>query len=243
MDKRDKKNIQSFNKDALQGSYAYYGNRLSSRLANARIDAEITTILTSFPITGKTVLDIGSGDGTTAILLCELGAKRIVGIDPAENAVATATRRCEKLAATRGKTVFYCDDINTLDCDERFDLAVFSRVIHHLPDPGHALRQSARFAATVLIVEPNGWNPVLKLIEKMSPYHRGHDEKSYTSFTLKKWCKDAGYEIQKSSYVNLVPMFCPDWMAALCRTCEPFVERLPFVSALCCGQILLYATR
>jgi SAM-dependent methyltransferase len=239
--KNDMKNVESFNRDVLQGSYAYYGERLSSRLANERIDKGITDLVRN-SFQGKSILDIGSGDGITALFLCKLGAERVVGIDPAKNAVMAAAERCECDPISKGKTQFIAADIEHFSSTEHFDVVVFSRVIHHLPDPAGGIRKAAAFAPAVLIIEPNGWNPVLKIIEKVSPYHRTHDEKSYTPATLVKWLETAGYMVRRSSYINLVPMFSPDWIARTCKFFEPIVESIPIVNSLCCGQFLLYGS-
>lgn len=237
------KNVDSFNRDVLQGNYAYYGEKLSCRLANARIDRGLAELAREFPLAGKSVLDIGSGDGTTALYLCELGAERVVGIDPAENAVAVAGERCAREPLAKGKTQFIVADLESFSSNEQFDVVMFSRVIHHLPDPENRVRQAAAFAPACLVIEPNGWNPALKVIEKISPYHRAHDEKSYTPAALAGWFAAAGYTIRQRLYVNLVPMFCPDALAKLCKFFEPLVESIPLVNTLCCGQVLFYGEK
>jgi len=241
--KNDQKNVESFNQDVLQGTYAYYGEKLSSRLANERIDRGIIDLMRRFPLEGKSVLDIGSGDGTTALFLCKLGARRVVGIDPAENAVAAAMERCERDPLSKGKTRFVAADVASFSSAEHFDVVVFSRVIHHLPDPAGSIQKAAAFAPAFLAIEPNGLNLALKVIEKISPYHRAHDEKSYTPATLTRWFEAAGYAIKQTSYVNLVAMFCPDWLAKICKIFEPAIESIPFINSLCCGQFLLYGEK
>lgn len=243
MKQKKDKNIASFNHDALHGTYKYYSEKLSSRLANERIDAEIEKFAKLIGVSQKNTLDIGSGDGTTALLLCRLGAKTVVGVDPAENAVFAAQKRCEETDASQGKTAFLVADIERFSTEEHFDLAVFSRVIHHLPNPSLALKKAAELAPEVLIIEPNGWNPAVKLIEKLSTYHREHGEKSYTARKLRRWCTDAGYEIKKLSYINLVPMFCPDWMARVCKIFEHVVEKTPFLRNILSGQCIIFASK
>ena len=236
---RNDRNIGSFDGDvAEQGVYKYYTDRLSCRLANARIDQGIVSLM---DFSGLTVLDVGSGDGTTAILLHSLGAAFIKGIDPAPNAVSVATDRCAGIADMRGRFEFVVGDIDTYQDEKTYDVVVFSRVLHHLPDPRRAIKRASGLGRALFIVEPNGWNPVLKMIEKLSPYHRAHDEKSYTPATIRKWCAEAGFSVDAMAYVNLVPMFCPDGLARLCKFFEPAVEAIPAINSLCCGQLILHA--
>ena len=235
-----KKNVASFNEDVLQdGVYAYYTDRLSCQLANSRIDEGITNAL---DFSGLHILDVGSGDGTTAFFLQSLGAASVVGIDPAPNAVAAANKK-SKDRGRHPAISFIVSDIESFESKKQFDLVIFSRVIHHLPDPATALRKASDLGHTVLIIEPNGWNPVLKVIEKLSAYHRAHDEKSYTSHRLRTWCSQAGFSTTHTMYVNLVPMFCPDMFAKLCHFIQPVAEKIPLIKCICCGQLLLHAKK
>ncbi|MEZ4901482.1 MAG: hypothetical protein R2822_06830 [Spirosomataceae bacterium] len=63
-------------------------------------------------------------------------------------------------------------------------------------------------------MEPNGNNPILKLIEKTSKYHIEHEEQSFIEFSLKKWIKNAGGKVTNWSYVGYVPFFFPDGPAS-----------------------------
>jgi hypothetical protein len=84
---------------------------------------------------------------------------------------------------------------------------------------------------------------VLKVLEKVSTYHVEHEEQSFAPTTLRDWCRRAGFASVSVRYLNLVPMFCPDWMARLGRLIGPITERIPLVRQLSCGQCLIVATR
>lgn len=89
-----KKNVSEFNRDVNEmGSYAYTTDRLSSNEANLRLTTSIRDI---YDFSGKKVLDIGCGDGSYTLEFCELGVKKIVGIDPADKAIDAATDKAEK---------------------------------------------------------------------------------------------------------------------------------------------------
>jgi hypothetical protein len=78
----------------------------------------------------------------------------------------------------------------------------------------------------LLIVEPNGNNPILKLIEKLSPYHCQHEERSFSSRTLKKWCKEAGYEVKHLDFVGFIPFFFPTALTRIIYFFQPFMEKI-----------------
>jgi len=99
-----------------------------------------------------------------------------------------------------------------------------------------AVEKICKKARDIVVVEPNGYNPMLKVIEKTSKYHLEHEEKSYRPGILDAWFIRNGGEIVQSIYVGLVPMFCPDLAARVLKFFEPIVEKTPLLRRLCCGQ-------
>lgn len=236
-----KKNVSKFDADvAATGSYAYTTEKLSAKLANKRISDAIAA---AYDFRGKSVLDLGCGDGTYTLDFPALGIKDILGIDPAEVAIESATKRAAA-AGVSDKVSFMVGNIYDLRAavgDRRFDIIVLRGVLHHLPDAKKAIAAVAPFADAVLVLEPNGYNPVLKLLEKVSTYHIEHEEQSFLPGTIKSWFKDAGMRVEKADYVNLVAMFCPDWLAKTCKAVEPVVEKIPVAREIACGQLLVVA--
>ncbi len=114
---------------------------------------------------------------------------------------------------------------------------------HHLERPSDALREALRLAQVVIIIEPNGYNPGLKILEKTSPYDLGHEEKSYAPRTLNRWITTLGGLVTQRQWIGLVPMFCPDWMARTLKLLEPVVECLPVIKRVCCAQYFCVARR
>jgi len=227
-----KRNVDAFNRDAAEGQYAYTRQeRVSSRMSNARMS---DAILGATDFAGRTVLDIGCGDGLYTLELARAGAVQVTGIDPAPNAIALAT---EKAAAAGAHNVtFRVADVDALKGGPRFDIVVFRGVLHHLRDPASAVHIAGGLCRQMVILEPNGLNPILKVIERVSPYHVEHEEQSYTPRTLKEWIGAAGGHTAKLQIMNLVPMFCPSWAARICKTLEPVVESIPGLRAVACGQ-------
>jgi hypothetical protein len=116
-------------------------------------------------------------------------------------------------------------------------------VLHHLERPIEALGEAFRLAPVVVSIEPNGYNPVLKVLEKVSRYHRDHEEKSYLPLRLDRWVTTLRGVITCRQWIGFVPMFCPDWLAQTLKTIEPTIERLPCLNRICCGQYIFVAHR
>lgn len=231
-----KKNVSKFDEDVRnKGSYEYTADRLSARMANARISEAISKI---YDFSGKSVLDIGCGDGAYTLDFPALGVKNILGVDPAAAAIDIA-RNKSKEAKLDDIVSFKVGNIYDLEASigtQHFDIIVLRGVLHHLPDAKKAISCIAPFADNVLVLEPNGYNPVLKVLEKVSTYHVEHEEQSFLPATIKSWLHEAGFTISKASYVNLVPFFCPDWLAKICKVTEPIIEKVPVVHHIACGQ-------
>ncbi len=215
---------------ARQGGYAYTTDaRLSSVLANGRLTAAVLACST---LDGKSVLDVGCGDATyTSELLNLRKIRRAAGADPNVPALAAARGR----QASRGITFVAASAQRLPFANDAFDVGQLRGVLHHLDDPGCALLEALRVCRSVVVVEPNGYNAVLKILERLSPYHRQHHEKSYAPHRLDRWVAAAGGEVRQRMFAGLVPMFCPDWLARLCKRLEPFVENVPMLRQLVCA--------
>ncbi len=76
-------------------------------------------------------------------------------------------------------------DARTLS-DTVYDVGIIRAVPHHLPDDSQALaiQNASQRCRRLIILEPNGNNPIVKLFEKYSTYHVEHEEKSYTSTVI-----------------------------------------------------------
>lgn len=228
---KPEKNISRFSEDTSEfGGYVYTStSQLSSKLANEHI-TEITLTLAN--LQGKSIFDIGCGDGTYTLELFKKGRpKNILGIDPVAVAVKAAKER------NNDSRISFCvGNIYSLPKNKKYDLAVVRGVLHHLYQPEKALKEIAGVANEVLIIEPNGYNPVLKIIEKISKYHVEHEEKSYPPHTLDRWIKKSGGLIRRRKFGGFVPFFCPDWLARCLKFFEPLAESLPLLNRFICGN-------
>lgn len=222
------------------GAYRYTdGARLSARVANERYTR---MILAATDFAGKTVADIGSGDGTyTAELARRSGASSVLGIEPSPNAAGRAAEAYRDLAP---RLTFRCGDSSLLLEERRgFDIAVYRGVIHHVPDAEAEFRRAVRLARTLVVLEPNGLNLMMKLVERLSPYHRSHGERSYAPGTLSRWAGAAGGGTAGLRFFGLVPYFAPAIVARIGPWCEPAVEAIPVLRRFLCGQYLLVIER
>ncbi len=234
----NKANVQAFDRDAVEGGYVYARqDRLSSVLANARMSRAIVAA-TSFA--GRRVVDLGCGDGSyTVPLRTEAGASYVLGIDPAPAAIELARDR----AAGVDGCEFVVGSIYDPPPGQSFDIAVIRGVLHHLSEAERAVAAAVQMAERVVILEPNGTNPVLKLIEKLSPYHRAHEERSFLPATIDRWIRKAGARVVRREFINLVPMFCPERLAQTLKALESYVEHVPGVNAISCAQYVVTAER
>jgi SAM-dependent methyltransferase len=90
---------------------------------------------------GMSLLDVGCGPGTiTADLAARLAPGRVVGIDPAPEAVAQARAA---LGAGPVAARIELGDIRTFSTEERFDVVHAHQVLQHVQDPVEVLRAMA----------------------------------------------------------------------------------------------------
>ena len=239
---KSKANIDVFNKEVSTSGVGYLSR--SDALLSARVASNRTyeVLSSEYDFNGKTVLDVGCGDGkATSDFFSKCRPKYVLGIDAAHNAIEYALRT----HSSDGKIEFMA--VNAYDLcekiDHRFDVGMMLFVLHHLPDPSAAVKEVVKMADTIIIAEPNGNSPIRKILERVSKYRIECEEQSFSASTIKGWFFDAGFRIEKSKYVNCVPLFCPDWMVGPLKLLEFFVERVPLLRNLLCGQYILVAIK
>ena len=228
-----------FNRDVeTKGGYVYaLDAKLSSRLATERW---LNLMLGLTNLEGRSVTDIGCGDATFTMRYWDRGKPRLMfALDPAikalDNGAAKSEGRPIHFVAADGHHLPYADD--------SFDVAILQAILHHDSDPAATIREAFRVAREVLVLEPNGYSPILKVMEKVSDYHREHEERSYTAGRLHRWVEAAGGRVVEGRFAVAVPMFCPDWIARLLKFAEPAIERLPVVNRLFCAVYVFNARR
>jgi len=234
-----RESVEVFNRDAsANASYGYTtGLRLSSRMATQR-SIEATTHTAEF--TGRSVLDLGCGDGFYTARIWDVARPRtLVALDAALAAVRVAASKLGErpvrfLAADGHRLPFR---------DGAFDVVLLQSILHHADNPEQMVREALRVASRVVVHEPNGNNLGLKVIERVSKYHLEHRERSYTPRRVGRWFSDAGGAVVSCRFAGFVPMFCPDFLARLMKRLEPLVERLPVVNAMGCAVYVMVAEK
>lgn len=230
-----KNNVNVFNRDVAENDgYRYTTNApYSSLVANRRQTQATLACIEQHRV--RSIIDIGCGDGTyTGEIQERCPAVEIVGVDAAAEAVKLASRRYPNIRF---------EVLNVLDRESfparRYDLAIFRGVLHHLSNPALAIANAREVADKLLIIEPNGNNGILKIIEKTSRYHIEHEEQSFSSLKLKRWCRDAGFEILTLDYIGFVPFFFPEAPAKVIYAVQPLLEKIPVLRHLFSGQIVI----
>jgi SAM-dependent methyltransferase len=216
-----KKNVDVFNSDvASNKGYMYTTEaKLSSVLANKRMTDATLDFLDKG---AKTLIDIGAGDGTYSNdILQQKPDLKITGFDPAIEAIKIAAEKYPTIEFSVGNIL----EPETFP-NKKFDVGVIRGVLHHLKDPQLAIRNSGLLSDSLIIIEPNGNNPILKMIEKNSKYHIEHEERSFTSALLKQWCEESGFIVERIDFIGFVPFFFPTLPTRIIHTFQPLIEMI-----------------
>ena len=89
------------------------------------------------------ILEVGCGRGYLSLELARRG-HNLMGIDVNEEMIRIAyqTRNTDPYNAGRGMLEYEVSDFTVWNIvDGKFDLAIFNRVLHHIPQPGRALEK------------------------------------------------------------------------------------------------------
>ncbi|MCU0325865.1 MAG: class I SAM-dependent methyltransferase [Spirosomaceae bacterium] len=234
-----KQNVETFNQNVEEnGGFLYTTNSsFSSIVANKRISDEVFKFIKP---TYKTLIDIGCGDGVyTNEIKQNFPDLEVLGFDPAAKAVENASKLFPNITF---RTINLLAD-NIEVPKQKYDVGVVRGVLHHLSDQQKAIANAFKLADNLIIIEPNGNNPILKIIEKTSKYHIEHEEQSFFQWKLKKWIQNAGGNITKWSYVGYVPFFFPTSLAKMIYAVQPFLEKIPILKHLFTGQFVIACSK
>jgi ubiquinone/menaquinone biosynthesis C-methylase UbiE len=135
----------------------------------ARTEREL---LEGFPIATGAVLEVGCGEGGNLVNLLSgtAPAGTVVGLDLFKQKVFFAR-------ANVPRARFVCGDAMALPFrDHTFDAVLCRDVLHHLSVREPALQELRRVCkpgGSVWILEPNGDNPLMRLLALLRPHERG----------------------------------------------------------------------
>src|SRR5262249_28764243 len=102
------------------------------------------------PLTGKSVLDVGSALGYFCFEAEARGASRVVGVELSGERFRQA---CLLKDIIGSRVEFLQRDILQHPLDEKFDHVCLLNVLHHLDEPIRAIHQLAAIARESLIIE------------------------------------------------------------------------------------------
>lgn len=123
-------------------------------------------------LTGKTVLDVGCGDGLNSVLLAKLGAD-VTGVDVSTKAVELARRRA-LVNGVSDRVSLLASPIEAAELpDDAFDVVWADAILHHVLDDLEAvmnrLTRWAKPDGMLLFSEPVNLVPALRRIRQMIP--------------------------------------------------------------------------
>jgi len=129
-----------------------------TRIAEAMRDSGEALVATLGVTPGLDVLDLGCGDGTTAVPEAQLGAN-VLGVDIAENLVAAGNARAEQLGLANLR--FQWGDATDLKdlADDSFDLVVSIFGAMFAPRPFDVAKEVVRVTRPVGRIVMGNWIP------------------------------------------------------------------------------------
>jgi len=229
-----KENVKIFNQDAETNEGFIYNtnSKFSSVVASKRITDAINGLIT---INIDSIIDLGCGDGIyTNEIKKQFPHVLITGIEPAANAIKIAQLKYNNI----NFVVSNVYDAEYLG-DKHYDLSIFRGVIHHTSDPELAIKNASLISDKMILLEPNGNNFILKLIEKHSKYHIEHEEQSFSTNQLVEWCDNSGWEVKSLTYIGFVPIFFPTILSKIIYFFQPMLEKIPILNKYLSGQVLI----
>lgn len=125
-------------------------------------------------LSGKSVLDVGCGEGGDSVLLAKLGG-RVTGVDVSPGAIEVAEKRA-MASRVSDSTRFYCTPIESCTLETgTFDVIWCHAIFHHLIPSLHPVMQKlidlAAPNALMVINEPINLNRTLRRIRQWVPIH------------------------------------------------------------------------
>jgi ubiquinone/menaquinone biosynthesis C-methylase UbiE len=232
-----KQNVAAFDSDVSEnGGYRYTSNApFSSIVSNRRLTEETFARISRLGDVIKRVIDIGCGDGTFTSELAErLPHVSFVGFDPAEKAIESAGSHFSNCSFLVGNIL----EPQTFP-DATYDLAIIRGVIHHLSTQKEAIINALKLSKRILIIEPNGNNPILKMIEKTSKYHIEHEEQSFSSDFFLSMARELNLRVAHLGFVGFVPFFFPTLPSKIIYFFQPLLEKMPLLPKYFAGQVIL----
>lgn len=171
-----------------------------------RVTVLIHDLLEPPTISGKRVLEVGSGLGYFSREMSRFAPASLTAVDIAPTLV-------EKLAACLPQAECLVADAMDLDStlgDREFDIVLSSEVIEHTPSPRQAFLEMTKHLAPggrlILSVPNRRWKWLLLIVQSLG-MRRGYQgfENWVGPHQLLEWAREAGLTVHKTTGIHTVP--------------------------------------
>lgn len=123
------------------------------------------TLKHSEPIVGKSFLDIGCGTGVYSVELAKRGARKVIGLDIAQNMLDVCRKRSESAGVAQCE--FIHSDLIEYRPDSKFDVSIGIGLFDYIRDPLPVLKKMHELTSEKIIISvPRLWTwraPVRKV--------------------------------------------------------------------------------
>jgi len=127
--------------------WRYHYNRVFRRALYERVEL---TLATFQDLSEFSLLDVGCGSGRNSVLFAKAGARRVVGIDFAENMISLA-QEWSRNQGVEAKCNFIKADALSHPFQETFDCVVSLGVFDYVADPHELLRRMMALSTHLVV--------------------------------------------------------------------------------------------
>lgn len=167
------------------------------------------TLKKSEPIEGKTFLDVGCGSGVYSLELAGRGAKKVIGLDIAENMVEMCRTRAIN-AGFSDNTTFIKSDLLAYNPDDKIDITIGIGLFDYISEPLPVLARMCQCSKEKVIVSfPRAWT-WRAAVRKLRLWLKGCSVYFYARRRLLSLLDAAGftrYEIKKIGQLYCVTAY------------------------------------
>lgn len=161
----------------LQQQFEYQKINLSHGIStNGKNRAASLLNALTVNLRNKSVLDVGTAIGSLAFSAEQMGARRVVGLEPKSNRLVAAN---EVKRVTNSGCEFYNATVSSFNFESNFDHVFLLNVVHHMPDFIHDLKILSEITNETLTIEFPGLND-----PKYLSTYKGRKIKKYMSQPL-----------------------------------------------------------
>jgi ubiquinone/menaquinone biosynthesis C-methylase UbiE len=181
-----------------------FDNKMNMYDTHRRLEVIFKELLTE-NVSGKTLLDAGSGTGWFSREAALRGAK-VVSLDVGENILAQVAKKCDTQRIVGSV-------LNIPFEDDYFDFAICTEVIEHTAHPKEAVQEIYRVLkknGILILTVPNKiWHFAIAIANKLKlrPYEGYENWVGW--FELQRWLREVGYSIVETKGIHLFPFIFP----------------------------------